>query len=187
MDDSSYALAKLRYARMRRAAYALAREDAIQRCITARPFRLSDIDHATLSAWRRTWAEPHPSGEGGWDWAVLTEPAHVDPAALSVALWSGGTLCGLALARASHRRSSGHRGAIKIYYLEGNPDPLHPLKGVVAALLVNAAEAYGRSLGASKVRLVDPLPGALRLYSDLGFTVVRTHSGALYCEKEILR
>jgi len=76
---------------------------------------------------------------------------------------------------------------ISIHYLEGSPEPAHPLKGFVASVLIDAAEYYGLAFGASTIRLMDPTPGALHIYQALGFGVVRTSGGLVYCEKEVLR
>ncbi|HET7233738.1 MAG TPA: hypothetical protein VFJ16_27255 [Longimicrobium sp.] len=187
MDPSAYAYAKLRYARIRQAVYTVVREDAVVRQITRSPFRLADVDGRALAAWERTWQSPHPNDSGGWNWRLVADEFRSDPAVLKVALWSGSVLCGLAFGRPSHRTKRGTRSILSIHYMEGNPDPAHPLKGSVAALLVTTAEIYGRELGASSIRMVDALPGVIPVYLALGFAVVETRNGVIYCEKEIPR
>lgn len=185
MSGASYNLAKIRYARLRRAAYDIT---AVEWSLTTHPpVRLTDIDSGTLKAWQTTWTRSHPNGRGGWNWSTLADEFRTDPAAFKPALWSDGILCGMALGRTSHPSSGGTRNAIAIHYLESHPDPSHPLKGSVALLLITAAEFYGKRLGASKIRLVDPAPGAVHIYVQLGFAVARKPSGLLYCEKEIAR
>lgn len=187
MDPHQYRHAKLRYASVRRAAYATVLADPAVQRLTTPATRLADIDARALVAWERTWRTPHASGVGGWNWRNLTEEFRSDPAAFKTALWSGEVLCGMALGHPSHRTTKGNRERLSIHYMEGNPDPAHPLKRRVAPLLLAAAEVYGRDLGASAIRLIDAIPGVLPLYLQLGFAVVRTGSGIVYCEKEITR
>lgn len=187
MDPDRYRYAKLRYARMRREAYAAVQADEEVGRIAGIPFRLADIDAHTLAVRERTWLMPHPSGSGGWDWRILTDRVRADAAAFKAALWSQGVLCGLALGRPSNRAARGTRNRLSMHYLEGNPDSRHPLKGAVSMILLNAAQVYAGALGASSIRLVDPLPGALHVYLELGFEVERTADGMVYCVKEISR
>lgn len=187
MDPDRYRNAKLRYAHTRRGAYAVVLSDAAILQLNAPAIRLADIDARALAAWERTWKMPHRSGSGGWNWRNLVEEFRSDPAALKTALWSGDVLCGMALGRPSHRTATRNRERLSVHYMEGNPDPAHPLKRRVAPLLLTVAEVYGRDLGASAIRLIDPLPGVLPVYVQLGFAVVRTSSGIVYCEKEVSR
>ncbi len=94
-------------------------------------------------------------------------------------------LCGLAVGRVSNKNSSGRRNAISIDYIESAHDPTHPLRGVIAFLVVDAAETFGRALQASHLRLVEPLPGVLGVYEKLGFTIVWDRERPLYCERRI--
>ena len=91
----------------------------------------------------------------------------------------------MAVGRASKRRPCGLRHTLSIQYLEANPDPGHPLKGFIAELALACAEADGAALGASRIRLTDPLPGVLRLYQGLGFSIARKSGTPLYLEKRI--
>jgi hypothetical protein len=94
-------------------------------------------------------------------------------------------LCGLAVGRASVRDRNGVRAALAIDYIEGAHDRHHPLRGMIVLLATSAAEAYGRAIGARSLRLMQPLPHILHLYTRLGFHVVREMNKALYCERRI--
>ncbi len=184
-DNTSFKRAQERYARIRRAAYAIARDDALARELTDASLRLADCDQYTLAIWRTTWAGPHPTGWGTWDWEALLRRAWKHPSAFHLAIWSGKVLCGLAAGRISNRDRHGLRRAVSIDFIESAHDRHHPLRGSIAALATGAAEAYGRALGAHWLRLVQPLPGVLTLYTSLGFGIVREGDRVLYCERRI--
>lgn len=172
-----------RYARLRRLAHGLAQHLADPG--EAAAIQLTDIDARALDVWARTWAGAHPLGYGGWDWAALVARVCSRPSAFQVAVWSGDNLCGLAVGRISKRRASGRRHTVSLHYLEASPNRDHPLRGRIAPLVITAAEAYGRELGAWRIRLVDPLPGVFRLYERLGFRIARPITTPLYFEKRI--
>lgn len=183
MHDSEFHEALQRYARLRRLAY-----DLTERLADpggAAGIRLTDIDPHAQEVWRSTWARPHPLGYGGWDWEALVARVCSRPSAFQVAIWSGEELCGLAVGRLSRRRPSGRRHTVSVHYLEGNPHREHPLRGKIAALAIAAAGAYGSLVGAWRIRLVDPLPGVLRTYQRLGFSIARESGARLCLEKRI--
>ncbi|HEX9938625.1 MAG TPA: hypothetical protein VGB15_15915 [Longimicrobium sp.] len=182
MHKRSYAEAKAYYQRHRLAAYTRVRvalADAFPE------LRLAEIDARALAARRRQWTEAHPSGSGGWDWETLAEKYRRDPAAFTLALWSGDLLCGLAVGSASQRRTTGERAAVSVHFVESIPRRMHPMKGDVGLIATTAVAAYGTAIGATHVRLANPLEGAVHLYVALGFRIVRRHGRIVYCEREI--
>ncbi|HEY0015967.1 MAG TPA: hypothetical protein VGC13_06595 [Longimicrobium sp.] len=185
MSERSFKQAQQRYARIRQHAYALARDDAFATGRVDAPLRLADCDPYTLSVWKTTWAGPHPSGWGGWDWEPLLRRAWKHPSAFHLAIWSDRILCGLAVGRVSDRDPAGLRHAVSIDFIESAHDPHHPLHGNIAVLATSAADAYGHALGARWLRLIQPLPGVVTLYTNLGFDVVREGDRVLYCERRI--
>lgn len=184
-DHITFKQAQERYARVRRAAYATARDSALASGRVAAPFRLADCDAHTLSVWRSTWTRPQLSGWGGWDWEPLLRRAWKNPSAFHLGIWSDKYLCGLAVGRVSDRNRHGMRTVLSVDYIEGAPDPHHPLRGNILWLAVAAAETYGRAVGAHTLRLMEPLPHILHLYTALGFGVVRKLDSVLYCERRI--
>jgi hypothetical protein len=170
---------------MRRVAYSAARDHAIAAGHLHAPVWLTDSDLHTLSVWKASWTEPHPSGGGGWDWEPLLRRAWRNPAAFHLAIWSDKLLCGLAVGRVSDRDKDGGRAALAVDYIEGAQNPHHPLRGKILLLATSAAEWYGRALGARSLRLMQPLPHILHLYTRLGFGVVAEMNRVLYCERRI--
>lgn len=148
---------------------------------------MTSIDARGLAAWRQHWTETHPSGVGRWDWEEHARGFRRDPIAFTLALWYDKQLCALAAGRASERRASGERAAVSIHYVQSAPTRAHPLKRKVVPITVAAAEWYGRLIGASYVRIISPLEGALPIYLEAGFTVVRARGTIVSYEKEIAR
>lgn len=82
-------------------------------------------------------------------------------------------LCGLGVGRLSKRRLSGVRHTLSVHFIESAHTLDHPLRRLIAPLVIAAAEAYGVVAGVSRIRLIDPLPGMVRRYEGFGYTVVR--------------
>ena len=78
----------------------------------------------------------------------------------------------------------GTRKTIAVNLIEAAPFA-HPLRGFVTLLTTTYATAYGRQLGSSSIRLIDPLPGAIPSYTALGFSIILKGNRPLYCEREI--
>jgi hypothetical protein len=172
-------------ARLRKSAFDLVRDRALASGLTSVPLRLAECDPHTLAVWKSTSGSGHPSGWGGWDWEPLLRRAWRHPSSFHLAIWSGKVLCGLAVGRVSDKDPNGRRNAVSIDYIESAHDPAHPLRGLIAFLVVDAAETLGRALQASHLRLVEPLPGVLGIYEQLGFTTVWHWERPLYCERRI--
>jgi hypothetical protein len=185
MPNLPFWLVKQHYARLRQQAY----DDIVQEAVEAGgvrvPLRLADTDEETLVAWRTAWRGDHPSGYGNWNWDRILRRAWRRPSAFHVALWSGEQLCGLGVGRLSKRTLVGVRHTISVHFIESAHDARHPLRRRVAPLVISAAEAYGKLAGASRIRLMEPLPGIVSLYEGLGFTVARKAGQSVYCERRI--
>lgn len=185
MRDPSFRKAQQYYAQLRQAAYAEVRGDALATGYVRVPLRLADCTARALAIWRETWTEPHPSGWGNWDWEALMRRAWKHPAWLNLAIWSGNLLCGLAVGRVSNRTRTGVRSTISIDFIESAHDLAHPLRGLIAPLVIDVASTYGRATGAEFLRLTEPLPGVVPLYERHGFTPVLQRARVLYCERRI--
>jgi hypothetical protein len=103
-----------------------------------------------------------------------------EPGRFEVAVWSGQILCGLAIGRTRTEYC-------RVDYLEGSPDPVHPLKGNVVVVVAGAVVAYATALGKREVRLVDPLPAVVAHYEALGFKLANPKGASPYCWREIRR
>ncbi|HEY0036959.1 MAG TPA: hypothetical protein VGB66_09755 [Longimicrobium sp.] len=186
MPISEFREAQERYARIRRSVY-----DAVQDLVSrewALPaaVHLTDIDGYALETRRLTWTFPHWSGSGGWDWDALVRPVLRRPSGLPLAVWSGDQLLGLAIGRASKRRAWGRHHTLSIHFVETHPDPRHPLRSHILEIVFEAAEQYGRALGAERLRLVAPLPALMPLYLRTRFEIAGRHGHALYLERAII-
>ena len=166
-----------RYDAMRAAALADAKNRLISRISV--PIHLSVIDAAALTAWQDQW-RPKPGWPGGWNWREQRLRLRATLNRFEVALWSGPALCGLAIGKPSHGPSH-----LAVRLLEGNPAETHPLKGYVAECIVEAGISYGRLLGKTQLRLMQPLPGALPTYRRLHFRVEPDETKPSYCFLEI--
>jgi hypothetical protein len=102
-------------------------------------------------------------------------------------VWSGADLCGLGVGRLSKRRLSGVRHTVSVHYIESAHARDHPLRYLIAPLVIAAAEAYASLLGCTRIRLIEPLPGIIPMYEDLGFAVAWKAGQPVYCERRILR
>jgi hypothetical protein len=155
-----------------------------QRAITT-PVRLADIDVHALDVRWRTWTHPHWSGSGGWNWDDITRSVLRRPSAFRVAVWSGDRLLALAVGRASKRLASGRHQTLSLHFIESHPDRRHPLRNRILGIIFNAAEEYGRAIGATRLRLVDPLPGSAPLYLHVGFGIAGRYGQHVYLERPI--
>ncbi len=97
-----------------------------------------------------------------------------EPDRFEAAVWSGDTLCGLAIGWT-------RKEFCRVDYLEGSPAPDHPLRGRVTVIVSGAAVAYATALGRGEVRLVNPLPAVVPHYVALGFTLANPKGEAPYC------
>ncbi len=97
-----------------------------------------------------------------------------------MAIWSGEILCGLGVGWVSdaHER-------LTLHFLEGSPDPRHPLRGDVVFLAFAAAEAYARAVGAKSMALKNPLRGVVEWYVRRGYHLAYEQRGKLYFYKQL--
>lgn len=85
-----------------------------------------------------------------WPWPTLIrEGQEDDPAAFDMALWHGDVLCGLA-------HGMDGQGFCGVEFLEGSPDPAHPLRGRVLRAIVRTAVGYTAILQRQELRLIRP-------------------------------
>lgn len=169
--------AEARYSALRQLAYGHALAgDELAGQVTLEPIRRHALEHFAAA-----WAD-HPRRRVSWPWPVMVADYQRNhPERFEVALWSGDTLCGLALGRPSRSKS-----VLTVKYVEGNPDLEHPLKGLVAAIAIATAHAYAKALGSTLLRLDAPLEPLVPLYrDDFGFTLVLEGTRVAYCEMEI--
>lgn len=143
---------------------------------------LKGINAKALKAWETQWRPFHggPPSPGEWDWHLLAGGYLRDPDSFHIAVWSDARLCGLGVGKPNRTHNS-----LSIHFLEGNPDPTHPLKGNTALAIVAGADAYARSLEAVTLRLKDPDPELIPFFERLGFNLAAPERGVQYCSRRI--
>ena len=169
----SRAAAERRYAGLRSAALGQA-SDVFAHSIAPIPARLSTINNTTLDAWRQHWAG-HPVRAVAWPWDVMVpDYRRHHPSRFELAIWSGDTLCGLAIGRTGNAYCS-------IEYLEGSPMAGHSLKGQVIPAALTALLAYAAVLGKGEMRLMEPFAPLVPAYEVYGFLLVEPRGERPYC------
>lgn len=139
---------------------------------------LDVIGFIAIAAFVAQW-DGHPRRRYPWPWERIVDDARKnEPDRFEVAVWSGETLCGLAIGWSRNE-------FCRVDYLEGAPTPSHPLKGHVAMIVIGAAVAYATALGRGEVRLVDPIPAVVPCYEALGFALARPKRMAPYCWRKV--
>jgi hypothetical protein len=182
LPSESYRSAAARYLAKRQATHqeAMRRLPSLFRVVrpdlVGVPLRLAMIDAWALHAWENQWKPSFRGGDGGWDWHSERFGCENAPARFEVAVWSGDALCGLGIGKPSKASTF-----LSVNLLEGSPVPDHPLKGAIRYCVVEAALAYAEGLGCQELRLIQPLPGAIRLYADMGFSLAPPQENPPYC------
>ena len=141
---------------------------------------MTPLTPQAVRAWEVQWRERHWTGEGGWRWTQLAHRFTRKPRSFHAALWSGPRLCGLCVGRVSKGRRH-----LTLHYMESAPDPAHPLRGFVTALMFEAARNYGLTMGVDKLMLREPLPGVIERYQRFGFTLAPRTRGPVYFERKL--
>jgi hypothetical protein len=160
--------------RQRRLAALQRAEEIASEALATIPCHLNIITPTALQAFEEQW-EGHPLRSYPWPWRQMVEDARRnEPGRFEVSVWSGETLCGLAI-------GSTRQAFCRVDYLEGSPDPAHPLKGIVTVIVSGAATAYATALGKDEIRLMNPLPAVVPHYQSLGFKVANLPDGTPYC------
>jgi hypothetical protein len=158
----------------------LAWEVAIDEMRKVRSLHLTEMDDVAIGFWDIRWRSyPSPYSEGNFPWSRIISQVRTTPRHFDLAIWADGILCGLCAGMAAKRKHY-----VAISFLESFHGP-NPLKGLVAAIAVECAEAYAQILGAGWLKIRNPVAGALPQYEALGFRLVRPRRAAPYCQREL--
>lgn len=114
-------------------------------------------------------------GVANYPWERIPEWKRKDAKGLDLAIWYEQNLCGLCYA--TPRRSA---ICLKIVLLQGDPDKLHPLRGLIAPVALLAAEFYARMLECREIEIQDPDPNVVFYYRELGFDFDQTNRLVIY-------
>lgn len=129
--------------------------------------KLTPINNEALSQNLTWYTSGRKPPNGGWDWGSwVSQYRRKHHKRFEAAIWYGKQLCGLCLGKAS-----GNNIHVRLEILEGSPSTSHPLRGRIALIALTATELYGYACGASEVRIIDPVQGAVNSYKALGYTL----------------
>lgn len=117
-----------------------------------------------------------------WDWFEIKRRFRNIPARFELAVSVNDELCGIMIGKPSRGRRH-----VSAYFLEGNSDPNHPLKGHVLPILLEGLALYGEALGCSYIRLIQPVDGLISRYKQSGFKFATDKTHRIYCEKPLKR
>ncbi|HET6764384.1 MAG TPA: hypothetical protein VFH27_11950 [Longimicrobiaceae bacterium] len=169
------------YRHTRRGAFACVRDSLVGRGILGTSLSLSGIDPRAVDAWERTWrGTAHWSLKGGFHWAALHRRYCRKPRNFHCAVWYGEELCGLAVGKLSEAHE-----VLCLHYMEGNPDPDHPLRGNVADIVFACAHLYAVAVDSKCILLKDPDPALEGYYAGLGFGLAYVERNARYCRRDL--
>lgn len=117
-----------------------------------------------------------------WDWrAAVGQYAWRNPQRFELSIWHKGTfLAGLSLGRPTKTRSG-----FRLDFMERNPNE-NPMQGLIATISIVAAETYGRAIGASEIRIMNPINEKVRdfyLGNGRGYTFIQKED---YCQKRLI-
>jgi hypothetical protein len=102
-----------------------------------------------------------------WDWRFgVGSYRKRYPNRFELAIWYNRALCGLSLGRPSFRGTR-----VRLDFVERVPGE-NPLAGRVVPVALTAYEIYARLIGASQVRIMDPLRGLVDYYSSFNYVYV---------------
>jgi hypothetical protein len=126
--------------------------------------------------------ESYPRRPVAWDWRkLLLHYRQNHSARFDLAVFANGLLSAIALGKPSKTRAH-----CALDFVEASPDPCHALKGRVLPVVLTALERYCVAIGAPEMRLTEPLPALIGLYTGkYGFTVAMGPGGRPYCSREV--
>ncbi len=142
--------------------------------------RIMPINENALSFWRIVWQSFPSAEDGGFNWEEAHGRLWNRPNRYEVAVWSGPVLCGLALGHTSPEKQD-----VCINLLERLSVPGNPLIGYIAPIVFTAASFYGNILKSQRLKIKNPVDGALPYYEKLGFSLAERVDGSTYYAKEI--
>ena len=127
---------------------------------------LKSISHSDIiktKVWKDKEGKPK-----AWNWADSYKRFKKLSNRLELAIYFGDHLCGLMYGKMSDAKDRTQR-ICKINYIQA-AHPNNPLKGLVLEISEIYANTYAGLCGALGVAIQDPLPGAIELYHNLGYT-----------------
>jgi hypothetical protein len=116
-----------------------------------------------------------------WPWMKsVGNYAWLNPKRFELSIWHKGVLSGLALGRPTWSNNK-----LRLDFIEGSPEK-HALGGLVFDITVIAAEAYADAIGATQIRVMNPINEKVRnhyLSGNRGFSYDQREN---FCYKDLL-
>lgn len=114
-----------------------------------------------------------------WDWDEIHRRYRNEPDRFDLCMWVEDLLCGVALTTLSGP-------AATIAFLEGQPGDGCPLKGLRAAIAIEAAQRYAQLNGRTELRVQPISEGLEHLYRDIfGFELATPNGEQAYYRRRI--
>lgn len=133
---------------------------------------LDGINARELTAFR-TWQD-HEDRKVMWDWHFATRYTTVNPKAFDLSVWQGNRLLSLSMGRPTY-----HGTSMRLDFIERAPG-YSIFSGDMFTISQVAFETYGRMIGASYLRVMEPMNDKLIQYytsKDVGFSLVKASKG----------
>ena len=128
-------------------------------------------------AYRAQWEPQVRHVDGDFDWPESFRK-YREPGNLEMCIWVDQRLCGIALATMSGQ-------AVRIEFMEREPDDACPLAGGMMALVLDAASQYAQRLGRRELRLHSVRLGLVSLYKAIGFVEVSPKGETPYLKRDV--
>lgn len=168
---------RYRYSRLRRHTFELVEEEYLR--ATRLRIDVNSIDDDALRIIRDEWSKHPRRADFDWEGEILPTIRKSHPRAIDIAIWCGGVLCGVAVARLSDSKQW-----LSLTYLEGSPVPERPLKKQVTPVVITALDIYSSLVHLHdaaqrrpSVRIMRPLPEVLSNYQSIGYDVIHRGKG----------
>ncbi|MGH1374136.1 MAG: hypothetical protein ACRBBW_18995 [Cellvibrionaceae bacterium] len=110
---------------------------------------ISGISHRELNACK-AWQD-NSERVTDWDWSFSSRYCEVNPKAFDMSVWSGNRLCSLTLGRPTYKGTE-----MRLDFIERAPG-ISPYSGDMFRVSLLAYELYGTLVGATKLRIMEPM------------------------------
>jgi len=144
------------------------------------PFNLAEWSNRTAEAYEKQWLPADRHAVCAWDWPAIHRAGKTDPTKFDVVVWGpNDRLSCLATASLSS-------AAVNFRFLEGDPRPDCPFRGVRTLIVLEAIQCYGQASGRREIH-VRPVNNALEtLYREIyGFELATPRGSSAFYRREI--
>lgn len=100
-----------------------------------------------------------------------------------MAIWNGSLLCGLIVGKASRSRT-GSESNVTVSFVQGAPQQINRLKGLIMPIALDATEAYATILDRPVIYIKNPVAEVMGYYEDFNFKVARRRCPGVYLERK---